>query len=144
MKKILYFIVILFAFASCILPEQKNEVVKTSIPTAESYYETGTLKSDVVKYDVYDISLDLGRAGNGNRINVYDRCIVITIDSCEYLYIKNAEFFDGGSLSHKGNCKYCAERRKKEIEAEVRKSLKQNNYSNYGKSETDDTMSDLW
>lgn len=144
MKKIFYFMAILFSFASCALPEQKNEVAKTSIPTAESYDETGTLKSDEVKYDVYDISLSLGRVGHGNRVIVNDRCVVITIDSCEYLYIENSEFSDGGSLSHKGNCKYCAERHKKEIEAAVRKSLNQNNYSNYGKSETDDSMPDLW
>jgi len=38
---------------------------------------------------------------------------IITIDSCEYITsIKQ--------LAHKGNCKYCAERRKKELEEYVR------------------------
>ena len=38
------------------------------------------------------------------------KCQVVIIDSCEYLR------WDYG-LSHKGNCKYCAERRRKEYEA---------------------------
>lgn len=33
---------------------------------------------------------------------------LIKIDSCEYI---NADF----RLAHKGNCKYCAERRKQEL-----------------------------
>lgn len=35
--------------------------------------------------------------------------ITNTIDSCEYITW-------GYGMSHKGNCKYCAERRKKELE----------------------------
>ena len=38
---------------------------------------------------------------------------IITIDSCEYVKTIN-------QLAHKGNCKYCAERRKKELEEYVR------------------------
>lgn len=38
---------------------------------------------------------------------------IITIDSCEY--VKTID-----QLAHKGNCKYCAERRKKELEEYVR------------------------
>ena len=34
---------------------------------------------------------------------------VLVIDSCEYVY-------EGYRLAHKGNCKYCEERRKKEQE----------------------------
>lgn len=38
---------------------------------------------------------------------------VIEIDSCEYIYMHSA-FGNGhaGFLSHKGNCKYCEQRRK--------------------------------
>lgn len=32
--------------------------------------------------------------------------VIMTIDSCEYLYIGN----DTRSLTHKGNCKYCRAR----------------------------------
>jgi hypothetical protein len=35
---------------------------------------------------------------------------VMTIDSCEYVWVKRGY---GGGLSHKGNCKFCAERSKK-------------------------------
>lgn len=34
---------------------------------------------------------------------------VVIIDSCEYIHRRYG-------LAHKGNCKYCAERRKKELE----------------------------
>ncbi len=33
--------------------------------------------------------------------------IEIEVDSCEYVFYK---YGYGGGLSHKGNCKYCAER----------------------------------
>lgn len=40
----------------------------------------------------------------GRQVNTY------TIDSCEY--IGNLESGDGNWAAHKGNCKYCAARRK--------------------------------
>lgn len=46
-------------------------------------------------------------------VNSYDYYEIITIDSCEY--VKTID-----QLAHKGNCKYCAERRKKELEEYVR------------------------
>lgn len=42
----------------------------------------------------------------------------IMIDSCEYIN-------GSGKLAHKGNCKYCAERRRKEQENIIRKIEKQ-------------------
>jgi hypothetical protein len=42
----------------------------------------------------------------------------IIIDSCEYIHCGNA-------FSHKGNCKFCAERRKKEQEELIRKIKEQ-------------------
>ena len=39
-----------------------------------------------------------------------ERVTTIVIDSCEYL--AGTEHFE---FTHKGNCKFCAERRKKEI-----------------------------
>lgn len=39
---------------------------------------------------------------------------VVIIDSCEYV-------IEGNRLAHKGNCKFCAERRKKEQEELIRK-----------------------
>jgi hypothetical protein len=35
---------------------------------------------------------------------------ILTIDSCEYVWCKNGH---GAGLTHKGNCKFCAERSKK-------------------------------
>lgn len=41
---------------------------------------------------------------------------VVVIDSCEYLMMKNDDGFCGyGYFAHKGNCRFCAERRKQEI-----------------------------
>lgn len=36
-------------------------------------------------------------------------CAIITIDSCEYVFVK---YGYRAGLSHKGNCKFCAERNK--------------------------------
>ena len=42
---------------------------------------------------------------------------VVIIDSCEYLISSRYESSKGfGYMSHKGNCKYCAERRKRELQ----------------------------
>ena len=139
MKKILYFMAILLVFASC-MPFRENEnnvVERNEIGICRDGYGNNT---DGVMYTVFDINVRIP----DRSFVMNDRCVVITIDSCEYLYIDNPRSYTGGTLTHKGNCKYCAERRKKEIEAAVRKSLNQNNHSNYGKSETDDPMSDLW
>lgn len=45
---------------------------------------------------------------------------VVTIDSCEYISYNGAY-----GLAHKGNCKYCVERRKKEQEELIRKIKEQ-------------------
>lgn len=43
---------------------------------------------------------------------------IVVIDSCEYLIKSDqAGYFGYGYLAHKGNCKFCAERRKQELEA---------------------------
>ena len=43
---------------------------------------------------------------------------ITIIDSCEYIYYTNGY---GPEFTHKGNCKYCAERRKKEQEELIRR-----------------------
>ncbi len=35
---------------------------------------------------------------------------IYTIDSCEYIYAWFGGGYGGGSLTHKGNCKFCATR----------------------------------
>lgn len=52
----------------------------------------------------------------------------IVIDSCEYLYEEVPT--TGGpfaAMAHKGNCRFCKERRQKELK-ELVKQLKENNY----------------
>ena len=38
---------------------------------------------------------------------------VCIIDSCEYIHMSNG---NGAYYTHKGNCRFCKERRKKELE----------------------------
>jgi hypothetical protein len=40
---------------------------------------------------------------------------IIVIDGCEYLHKTNG-YQSGESFSHKGNCKFCTERNKKQTE----------------------------
>ena len=47
-------------------------------------------------------------------------CEILVIDSCEYVRVLYTSFF-----AHKGNCKYCAERRKQELK-ELVKELRGN------------------
>lgn len=54
----------------------------------------------------------------------------IVVDSCEYLYEEVPT--TGGpfaAMAHKGNCRFCKERRQKELK-ELVKQLKVNNYEN--------------
>lgn len=48
------------------------------------------------------------------RLNGFN---TIVIDSCEYLIKSKASGYYGyGYFSHKGNCRFCKERRQKELE----------------------------
>lgn len=53
-----------------------------------------------------------------------DGIIVVVIDSCEYIR-QHTYMYD--IHTHKGNCKYCKERRQKELK-ELVEQLKRNNY----------------
>lgn len=52
----------------------------------------------------------------------------IVVDSCEYLY-KEVPTSGGpyAAMAHKGNCRFCKERRQKELK-ELVEQLKKNNY----------------
>ncbi len=93
MKKILVLTTILFAMISC--SEQ---------PDTNIYHEVERTN------DVYKVNVT-------STFNDTTMLRVVVIDSCEYLIGKN-RFGDAGYgyLSHKGNCKYCAERRKRELQ----------------------------
>ena len=86
MKKFFILIVVLFAMISC--SEQ---------PDTNIYH--GAERTN----DVYKVNREL-------------RLRTVVIDSCEYLIGSTSTGYGGyGYLSHKGNCKYCAERRKREM-----------------------------
>lgn len=54
-------------------------------------------------------------------------CNIIVIDSCEYLKNDRENGHQGfGHFAHKGNCRFCKERRQKELEELIIK-LKENN-----------------
>lgn len=135
MRKIFCFVAIAFAIMSCAAPQEQQ-----GNDCNHRREQSNDTKPATVTGVVYSIEVDLPHT----NLRMHDKCAVIVIDSCEYLYTGDGKSYYGGGITHKGNCKYCAERRKKEIEAAVRKMSNQNNYSNYGKSETDDSMSDLW
>lgn len=94
MKKILISSTILFAMISC--GEQ---------PDTNIYHEVERT-NDVYKVNVISTSND--------PISLR----VVIIDSCEYLIGRNTfgSNVGYGYLTHKGNCKYCAERRKRELQ----------------------------
>lgn len=52
------------------------------------------------------------------RLNGFN---IVVIDSCEYLNSKECSGYLGyGFFAHKGNCRFCAERRKQELESLVK------------------------
>ena len=52
-----------------------------------------------------------------NRLNGFN---IVVIDSCEYLIrVKSTSYHGFGYLAHKGNCRFCAKRRKQELETLV-------------------------
>ena len=94
MKKILILTTILFAMVSC-----NEQTVDTNI-----YHEV-EITNDVYKVNVISTRDDPTSLR------------VVIIDSCEYIIGRNLIGDKGyGYLSHKGNCKYCAERRKRELQ----------------------------
>ena len=104
MKKIFILTSILFAMISC--NEQPDTNVYHKVEKTNDVYK--------VKADIINLSEEYG-----------DLCLrTVVIDSCEYLIGSGHDVSKGfGYLSHKGNCKYCTERRKQELK-------NQNNYEN--------------
>jgi predicted small secreted protein len=51
--------------------------------------------------------------GAGNDMKPEQTYEIKVIDSCEYIYVSCRPFDRTFSLTHKGNCKFCAERSKK-------------------------------
>jgi len=48
--------------------------------------------------------------GDNNDINASTSYEVKVIDSCEYIYVSRRPYSVEFSLTHKGNCKFCANR----------------------------------
>lgn len=56
---------------------------------------------------------ELNYAPISGKVNQFT---IIVVDSCEYLYGREAAGYAGyGFIAHKGNCRFCKERREKEI-----------------------------
>lgn len=51
--------------------------------------------------------------GSENDVNIEKSYEVKVIDNCEYIYVSRRPWSGEFSLTHKGNCKFCAERSKK-------------------------------
>ena len=94
MKK-LFILSVLFVMISC------NETTFDT-NTYHAYHDAKNT-NDVYKVVIYTNSDPLG--------------LNVVIDSCEYLIGRDyAGYYGFGYLTHKGNCKYCAERRKRELQ----------------------------
>jgi hypothetical protein len=93
MKKLIVLIAILF-LTSCGLTQKEKE--EKSNQNAQQY-----------KMELPDQRNDKGYK-------------IIVLDSCEYIYAWFGEGNGGGSLTHKGNCKFCKQRRMKEISDEYK------------------------
>ena len=52
-------------------------------------------------------------AGSENDTKVKETYEIKVIDSCEYIYVSRRPWSSEFSLTHKGNCKYCAKRAKR-------------------------------
>jgi len=50
-------------------------------------------------------------AGSENDIRPEKTYKIIEIDSCEYIFISRRPFAGDMALTHKGNCKYCEQRK---------------------------------
>lgn len=49
--------------------------------------------------------------GSENDINPVKSFDVLEIDNCEYIYITRRPFQGNMAITHKGNCRYCNEKR---------------------------------
>ena len=65
------------------------------------------------------IALMMVGCGNERPIKNVDEANIVTIDSCEY--ISSYTYHGNYVYSHKGNCRFCKERRQKELEKLVTK-----------------------
>lgn len=98
MKKI--FILLVFAISLIACKFEKN-------PDTNVYHSSKRTE------DVYHVPV-IHMSEENNTVNLR----VVEIDSCEYLIGNTACGYQGyGYMTHKGNCKYCAERRKRELNA---------------------------
>ena len=56
---------------------------------------------------------------------------IVVIDSCEYLKRREPDAYGGyGYFAHKGNCRFCAERRQQELETFVKQIKEKKHLSN--------------
>ncbi len=88
-QTICFFIILSFFFSGCEFPSSSAKKER---------------QIEIEKYKVIYVDFPDG----GSNMKVY----TVPIDSCEYLYTWFGAANGGGSSTHKGNCKFCAERNK--------------------------------
>ena len=49
--------------------------------------------------------------GAGNDLHPEQTYKIVVIDSCEYIFVSRRPFSGEFALAHKGNCKFCEQRR---------------------------------
>lgn len=55
------------------------------------------------------------KSGASNDLEPQSSYQIVEIDSCEYIYLTRRPWGSEMAIAHKGNCKYCEERRKNEV-----------------------------
>lgn len=70
-------------------------------------------KTAIVGYTMLVAVIFCGCKGSENDVNIEKSYEIKVIDSCEYIYVSRRPWSEEFSLTHKGNCKFCAERSKK-------------------------------
>jgi hypothetical protein len=108
MKKILLSILIVVAFTSC------EEMKKTKEFYADEQKKLSPASTEYTKIRLVELK---DFEGYNQNVGGFD----FVRDSCEYTYLWTGAGNGGGTIFHKGNCKYCQERNKKMIENLLKK-----------------------
>lgn len=104
----LLFVVLVFLFSSCketFKELEANKIERNSYDSISTEYA----KIALVKFENFE--------GYKNNSHGFD----FVRDSCEYTYLWTGAGNGGGTIFHKGNCKYCQERNRKMIENLLKK-----------------------
>ena len=120
MKKIMFTLVItvlaFFTLVNCAGDEKKKSI---NLNEKETNLLTNAVDSLKKTHSPIEIDINLIPADYRKITTSY----IFEYDSCEYIIMQTFSNTGKGFLSHKGNCKYCAEREKKMIKEVVKELL---------------------